>query len=198
MKIDLHVHSHYSECSILSLDKIRRLFIKKNIIPIITDHNTIKGNLKFKSKIIGEEIRTKEGEITGLFLNEEIKPFLTLEETIDKIREQDGLVYLPHPFDPFRNGIVNKNADIIEVFNSRCIDNNSNKKALDFASKYNLIKAVGSDTHTSFEVGNAYIIMEDFNDKKEFLENLKKANFFTKKSNIFLVHGVAKLSKLFR
>lgn len=197
MKLDLHVHSHYSKCSILSLDQIRKLFSKKEIIPIITDHNTIRGALRFKSKIIGEEIRAKEGEITGLFLNEEIEPFLSIEETIDKIREQDGLVYLPHPFDPFREGVAYKKADIVEVFNSRCINNGSNKKALDFANKHNLIKAVGSDAHTPLEVGNAYVIMEDFNDKNEFLKNLKEAEFFTKRGNIFLTHGMTKIIKMF-
>jgi predicted metal-dependent phosphoesterase TrpH len=195
MKIDLHVHSKYSKDSILDLNILRKLYFKKKIVPIITDHNTIKGNKKFKCKILAEEIRTKDGEIIGLFLTEEIKPFLSIEETLDILKQQDALVMIPHPFDNIRRSTlkkVNFKPDIIEIFNSRTIDKDSNKKALNFANKNKTLKAVGSDAHTIIEIGNAYNIIEDFNSKKEFLKNLKKAEFSCKRSSL-IIHPYGKL-----
>ena len=200
MKIDLHVHSKYSKDSILRINTIRKIYNKKGIIPIITDHNTIKGNLKFKCRILAEEIKTLNGEITGLFMTEEIKPFLPLEETLDILKQQRALIMIPHPFDNIRKSSLKKinfKPNLIEVFNSRTIQNKTNKKALDFANKNNIIKAVGSDAHTRIEIGNAYNLIEDFNSKKEFLNNMKKAKFFCKKSPL-IVHSYTKLIKILK
>ena len=72
--------------------------------------------------IVGEEINTTDGEITGLFLNDEIPSGLALEETIDRVRDQDGIIYIPHPYDRLRKKSINSNkldfADIIEIFKS--------------------------------------------------------------------------------
>lgn len=184
----MHVHTKYSKDGFISLDKLRIVCSKKNIVPIITDHNTINGALKYKPKIIAEEIKTKEGDIIGLFLNTEIPNGLTVEETIEKIKEQEGLVYLPHPGRPF-DGIKNfrKNIDIIEVFNARNFLKRWNDKAFRLAEDNNLLKGAGSDAHLTCEVGKAYVQIEDFNDKKEFLRNLKDAKVVGERS-CFLVH----------
>jgi len=197
MKLDLHLHTKYSKDSILDLKTLRKVCNKKGITPIITDHNNIKGNLKFKCKILAEEIRTKDGEIIGLFMTEEIKPFLLLEETLDLLKQQDALVMIPHPFDFIRKSTlreINFKPDLIEIFNSRTILKSSNIKAERFAEKNNILKAVGSDAHTKFEIGNSYNMMEDFNSKKEFLKNLKKARLSYKPTS-FIVHPYTKLIK---
>ena len=199
MKIDLHIHSKYSKDSILGLNTIKKICNKKQIIPIITDHNTIKGNKKFKCKILTEEIKTQDGEIIGLFMTEEIKPFLSLEETLDILKQQDALVMVPHPFDNIRRSTLKKTIipDIMEEFNSRTIGKESERKAFDFANKNKILKSVGSDAHTRIEVGSAYNIIEDFNSKKEFLNNLKKAKFFCKKSPL-VVHPYTTLIKFIK
>lgn len=201
MKIDLHMHTKYSPCSILRLNTLRKICNKKNITPIITDHNTTKGNEKFKCKILAEEITTKEGDLIGLFMTEEIKPKLPMEETLDILKQQDALIMAPHPFDTIRRASLRKinfKPDIIEIFNSRTIMNKFNKKALNFANKNNITKAVGSDAHTRMEIGNAFNIMEDFNSKKEFLNNLKKAKFFCKKSPNLILYPYTTLIKIFK
>lgn len=202
----MHVHTKYSIDSLLSLNKLKKICNKKKILPIITDHNTLKGALKFGAKIMGEEVSTKQGEITGLFLQKEIKEGLSIHETIDRIKEQDGLVYLPHPFDRLRKKRLEINSldkdiwkkiDIIEVFNSRTSFDEDNKKALKVANLRNLLKGVGSDAHLGLEVGKAYIIMGDFNSKREFIKNLKNAKYMCKKSPIF-VHAITKVLKLIK
>jgi hypothetical protein len=210
LKIDLHVHTGYSKDSLMKISKLLRTAEKKGLNALaITDHNEIAGALALKEIsekikiIVGEEIRTREGEVTGLFLKERIPPGLPVAETIDLIKNQKGLVYIPHPFDRLRSSAIDGKAlekvirevDIIEVFNSRNVFVKDNDKAVDLAQKYNLIAAVGSDAHTTWEVGKSYVELEDFHGPEDFLENLKKARLVSSRSSI-LVHGYTKAIKI--
>jgi len=201
IKVDFHIHTVYSKDSFNSINVIKKICKKKGIFPVITDHNTIKGALKLKNCIVGEEIKTKDGEIIGLFLNEEIKKGLSIEETVEKIKEQDGLVYVPHPFDKLRSCVkrLNFKKDIFEVFNSRSLFQVFNRKAFEYAKRHNILMAVGSDAHLPIEIGKSYVIMEEFNleEKKELLRNLKNAKFHTEKSLPF-VHIVSTIAKRIR
>jgi len=144
--------------------------------------------------IIGEEIATGQGDVTGLFIKEEIPPGLGIETTIKRIKAQDGIVYLPHPFDEFRKSAVKlKDAeqvkdriDIIEIFNSRTFNSKYNTMALAFAEKYNIPVAVGSDAHHPLEIGNSHMLMDDFKSPADFLQNLRNATYHTKKCPFIL------------
>ncbi|MEM4245080.1 MAG: PHP-associated domain-containing protein, partial [Candidatus Nanoarchaeia archaeon] len=88
-------------------------------------------------------------------------------------------------------------ADVIEVFNPRTINKNHNVKAFQYAEEKNIPKAVGSDSHTRFELGKTYVIMEDFYSKKEFLQNLKKAQLVTNGAPIW-IHAFSKTTRKLR
>lgn len=215
VKAEFHTHTFFSHDSFLS--KFAYLFMLKlrNIkIIAITDHNTIKGSLylkpflnKFGIKvIIGEEIFTTAGEIIGLFLTEEIEKGLSPEETIKIIKSQNGVVYVPHPYDEKRYKTVLKeeyinklknDIDVIEVYNGRNIKEYYREKQQEIANKYNITNIVGSDAHTFFELGRNYILIEDFNNKDEFLENIKNAKLITKKPILF-AHNVTKIVRLIK
>lgn len=211
LNLDMHVHTYYSKDSRMKFKNLENAAIKNGIdVLIITDHNRIDGALKFKhysekiDVIIGEEIMTTKGEIIGLFLNKHISPGLSPKETIAKIREQDGLVYIPHPFDRLRSSAIKEEIlydiiseiDIIEVFNSRNVFKKDNDKALKFANEYNILKGIGSDSHTKYEVGQSYVEIENFNNTKEFLININNSTLKANKSSI-LVHFITKYIKIF-
>ena len=191
------MHTHYSKDSILSPRLFLKTCRKLGITPIVTDHDTIKGNLKLKCKILAEEISTVEGDLIGLFLTDFIPPKLSAAETIDRIKAQDGLVYAPHPFDRLRRSTLQKGLppklklDIVEIFNARVLNQVYNARALAFAQQGHFLKAASSDAHTHFEIGNAYTVMEDFSSKKEFLKNLKTATFHTRQAPMW-IHAVSK------
>ena len=74
----------------------------------VTDHNVFGGALETVDLardrdlivIPGEEVKTDEqGEVIGLFLEREIPRGMPFADTVAAIREQGGLVYVPHPFD---------------------------------------------------------------------------------------------------
>ncbi len=194
MKLDFHVHTKYSHDSITPLETLDRVCKKKGLFPVITDHDTIKGALEFKRRfgpcIIGEEIHTKQGDLIGLFLNEEIPEKIDVHQAADRIREQGALVYMPHPFDKVRSSALKAHdfkADIVEVFNARVVLQEYNKKAEEYADRHGLLKAVGSDAHFARDIGTCYAEMDDFDDIKSFRQSLRKAKLAKAASSPFVL-----------
>jgi len=200
LKADLHVHTEYSLDCGTPLDRIVGRCIEKGVNCVaIADHGTAEGALKLKeiapfTIIVSEEILTPHGEIIGMFLKESIPSGLSVAETISRIRAQDGLVSIPHPFDIFRqsalrNHIIEEIADqidIIEVFNARSLPPQQSAKARAFASKHGIIQGAGSDAHTLREIGNAYIEMPEFKGKDDFLDALAKGIIYGHTTNPFI------------
>lgn len=168
--IDLHIHSKYSYDSLLSPDKILRVAKKKGLTGIaVTDHNTIKGGFVAEkinrdrdfTIIIGSEINTEIGDIIGLCISEEIQARNSIE-VIEEIKDQGGLVILPHPFRGHKlNQFIIEHSDAIEVFNGRS-NELQNSQALEFAKKYNKPMIAGSDAHFASEIGNTYMRLNAF------------------------------------
>ena len=212
INIDLHVHTKYSRCAILNPAEIEPLALKRGLDAVaITDHNTIAGALEVKNHakkikvIIGEEIKTTKGEIIGYFLNEQIPPFLTPEETIKEIKRQGGLVSVPHPFDRLRSSRLEAETlekilpdiDMIEVFNARDILTGEDSGLMEKACQLGITHVAASDAHLSVEVGRSYITMEDFESSADFLENIKNLTAVKRKSP-FWVHLVTKVLKYYK
>lgn len=198
MRMDLHSHTWYSHDSILKPKDMVEACLRKGVNCLaVTDHNEIDGAkavariAPFKV-IIGEEIRTLDGEITGLFLKERIPPNLSAVETIREIRRQKGLVYVPHPFAAgvtmrLRRGVleaVAETVDIVEGWNSRGLLRSDDLRAQQWALAHGIPFAAGSDAHTRFEIGAAYVEIDDFNSPKQLLKNLTKGVLFGRKTNL--------------
>jgi len=186
IKADLHIHTGYSPDCVTPLERIIARCNERGINCVgITDHNTIAGALDMKrvapfKVVVGEEIDTKQGEVIGYYISEEIPRGLTAVETMMRIKQQGGVVCIPHPFDPFRFSAMRRDSlqallphiDIIEVFNSRLLLRRHAARADEFARTHGLLASAGSDAHTAYEVGNAYVEMPDFNDRSQFIDSL--------------------------
>lgn len=164
-RFDIHSHTTYSCDGNLAPVHLIELARRAGLSAIaITDHNTLKGALKaqqdFSGKcpliIPGEEIRTEYGDIIGIFLSEEIKSRV-FAEVIDEIRDQGGLSILPHPMRRKIFPPVEQIARInfIESINSRT-SQEKNGAALRLATELKIPGIAGSDSHFSWEVGNAW------------------------------------------
>jgi predicted metal-dependent phosphoesterase TrpH len=179
MKLDLHVHTIFSKDSLIKPEDAVKIALKKGLDGLaICDHNTLKAyrilkKKRFKDIIIipGVEIETHIGEVMGLFIEEEIKTknnnFFTI---VNKIKDNNGLVVIPHPFDFLRSNhlklnllndnIIKKYIDGIEIMNSRIIMKSCVRKARKFNEKYQLFETGGSDAHTPKEIGNGYTLIQ--------------------------------------
>jgi len=185
----------------MSLDQVIERCLARAINCIaIADHGTIEGAIEMQSRapfpvIVAEEILTPHGEIMGMFLQETIPSGRSVEKTIAEIRAQDGLVCIPHPFDNFRPSALGgkilaeimEQVDIVEVFNSRGFLLRHSTQAKNFALKYGIPGSAGTDAHTLYEIGNAYVEMPEFNGKDEFLQSLARGRVVGRRSNP-LVH----------
>ena len=165
----------------------------------IADHGTAEGALKMQKMapfpvIVAEEILTPHGEIMGMFLKETIPSGLSVEETIARIRAQGGLVNIPHPFETIRGSSLNsklieeiaEQIDLMEVLNSRSPFLANSAKAQAFAQKHGIAQGAGSDAHTLYEIGNAYVEMPEFNGKDEFLEALAQGNIHGHRTSLVM------------
>jgi predicted metal-dependent phosphoesterase TrpH len=198
LRLDLHSHTWYSHDSLLKPEHFVEACIAKGINCIaVTDHNEVDGAKMIQKMapfkvIIGEEIRTSQGEISGLFLKERIPPNLTARETIAEIRRQKGLVYIPHPFAAgvtmrLQHKVLQElidEVDIIEGWNSRGILRSDDLAAQRFALAHGKPFAAGSDSHTRFEIGSAYMEIDDFKTPRQLLKNLKTGVLVGRKTNV--------------
>ena len=186
MRIDLHCHTYHSRDSLMTYDALLRSMDRRGIDMIaVTDHNTIAGALALHARapdrfVIGEEIKTTQGELIALFLIDEVPPGLSPEETISHIHAQGALVGASHPFDRLRGdaiGLANlerirAELDFLEVFNARMTFSRDNRLAREMAARWGLPGSAGSDAHSPSEVGRAYVDMVAFDGPQEFLDSL--------------------------
>ena len=141
----------------------------------VTDHHALDGALRARDLdpervIVGEEITARDGtDVIGLYLTKRIAPRLPLEQIVDEIRAQNGVVYLPHPFAYLRNARRRFEralplVDIVEVWNSRAFYAPWNRRALEEVGKRGIPQAGGSDAHFSHELGRASTVFPTFDD----------------------------------
>jgi predicted metal-dependent phosphoesterase TrpH len=172
----------------------------------VTDHNVFGGALEAaelargRNPIVirGEEIKTDaQGEVIGLFIEEEIPRGMSFGDTIAAIREQGGLVFLPHPFDRMHTvpdaATLHRHLaeiDVFEVFNARVLFEASNDEALRFARKYNLTMGAGSDAHVLPGVGTGALRMRAFDGPEEFLVSLRTAEVLRRPKSLLYLQGL--------
>jgi predicted metal-dependent phosphoesterase TrpH/glycosyltransferase involved in cell wall biosynthesis len=203
---DLHMHTDHShDCAVpvpALLDHAERIGLGAIAI---TDHNVFSGAqqavelARSRDLIVipGEEVKTDSGEVIGLFLREEIPRGMSMGETIAAIREQGGVVYLPHPFDrlhtiPDATTLHRHLAeiDVFEVFNARLLFETMNDEALRFARKYNLTMGAGSDAHVLQGVGTGIVRMRAFETPEEFLISLRNAEIVRRPKSLLYLQGL--------
>ncbi|MGC9385020.1 MAG: PHP-associated domain-containing protein, partial [Kosmotogaceae bacterium] len=169
LKLDLHIHSKYSEDGAGSPKEIIKILKDRELNGMaITDHNNIDGALnalKVAPKdfvvIPGVEISALEGHIIALNVKDNIPKNLSVNETIDEILNLGGTPIIPHLYRSMsgikKEGLrkIQNKISAIEVFNS-CSVPQSNLKTAKIAKKFNLGGTGGSDSHIPYYVGYGY------------------------------------------
>jgi predicted metal-dependent phosphoesterase TrpH len=181
LRLDLHNHTLFSADGSLTPIALLEAAKARGIACIaVTDHNAIQGALdalalsgsdpSLPRVIPGIELMTEAGEVIGLYVTGDIPRGLPLAEATGQIRDQGGLVYLPHPYDVFRRGAVSRTArpeaaqiaDVIEVVNGRALGPRSGRKSAHLALRFGKPGGAGSDAHHMSEVGRAYVLVEEY------------------------------------
>jgi predicted metal-dependent phosphoesterase TrpH len=202
---DLHMHTSWShDCAVEVSELLAHAEAQGLGAIAITDHNAFGGAREAAAAksaltiIPGEEIKTAgQGEVIGLFLSHEIESGMSFADTLGAIKEQDGLVYLPHPFDRMHSipdaATLRRHldeVDIFEVYNARLLFDAYNEEALRFARKYNLTMGAGSDAHVLQGVGTGALRMRRFADREEFLVSLRSAQVLRRPKSLLYLQSL--------
>lgn len=184
LKLDLHVHSMWSGDSSTTPTEVAEGIAAAGLDAVaITDHNTIAGAAALAASgdlpcavIVGEEVRTVDGDVIGLFLAERVPAGLQPFEAATLIREQGGLVYVPHPGDGARHSLdaaaiaglaAAGLLDIVEVLNAKCTQRYE-------GPTYGAAEAGASDAHVPAAIGAAWTEIQpcDLTDARSVLRAL--------------------------
>jgi hypothetical protein len=215
VRADFHSHSNYSRDSVIAPDKLVDTCLRKGVDCIaVTDHNEIEGAFVVRrlaaerapgrlEVIIGEEVKTSEGEIIGLFLHELVPRGLSPEETVRAIHEQGGLAVVPHPYDIFRRSVIKKDAleriktrvDAIEGFNCRNILARHDGRAAALAEDVQKPATLGTDAHSPWELGGASLELDAFETPQQLLASLRGARIVGRRSLPY-VHWISTYAKI--
>ena len=181
MKYDLHCHTQYSACSLLSPALFLKLITKKMDGIAVTDHNTLRGYNAIKRLnknrdfeiIKGVEKTTNLGHVLAYYVND-IPKSNDFLEVADSFKSQGAIVATAHPFSyvgrhkfHFSRENIRK-LDAIECRNAT-MNEKQNQRAIEMADRHSLAKIAGSDSHFVSEVGMAYTVFEG-----ELMDAIKK------------------------
>jgi predicted metal-dependent phosphoesterase TrpH len=175
--VDLHCHTNASFDSLADPLKVVLAARARGITHLaITDHDRLDGARRARDAalpgitvIVGEEVKTAQGDLICLFLEELIPPGLSAAETIERARAQGGLVGIPHPFDRYRGSVGRSEDEIralaglvdwVEAFNARVVFRDGNERAAELARTAGIPGVAVSDAHSILEVGVAATRLE--------------------------------------
>ena len=204
---DLHMHTSWSHDCQVPVEELLDHAEAEGLGAIaVTDHNVFGGAREAVDLargrdlvvIQGEEIKTDgQGEVIGLFLSEEIPRGLSFAATVDAIRAQGGIVYVPHPFDRLHAipdaatlRLHVQQIDVLEVYNARLLFEAYNDEALRFARKYDLTMGAGSDAHVLQGVGTGALRMRAFDGPEEFLASLRGAQVLRRPRSLLYLQSL--------
>ena len=204
---DLHMHTSWSHDCQVPVEELLDHAEAEGLGAIaVTDHNVFGGAREAVDLargrdlvvIPGEEIKTDgQGEVIGLFLSEEIPRGLSFAATVDAIRAQGGIVYVPHPFDRLHAipdaatlRLHVQQIDVLEVYNARLLFEAYNDEALRFARKYDLTMGAGSDAHVLQGVGTGALRMRAFDGPEEFLASLRGAQVLRRPRSLLYLQSL--------
>jgi predicted metal-dependent phosphoesterase TrpH len=198
LKIDLHTHSVASPDGGISAEQYAKS-LESGLLDYIaiTDHDRIDFALGLNKAlgeriIVGEEISTIQGELVGLYLNTLVKPGQTAIATARAIKDQGGIVYVPHPFETVRIGIgrevldsIAELVDIVEVHNGRAFAQNFSSKAAAWAKSNGKSGASSSDAHGFKGLGYSYSNVEEAPARDTLVKMLRMTHLAHRRAPLF-------------
>ena len=205
---DFHMHTEHShDCSTPVADLVDRAVALGLGAIAVTDHNTIGGGVAARRYaeanelplhvIVGSEIKSATGEVIGLYLTEDVPRGMPFADTVEAIREQGALVYVPHPFDRLHaipdaallERLVDR-VDVFETYNARLLRDGFNREAAAFAQRHDLLAGAGSDAHVLEGLGTGAVELPPFADAESLLVALGAGRVVRRPANLLYLQGL--------
>jgi hypothetical protein len=209
IRLDLHLHTRGSFDCLSDPEEVLERARGRGIQRIaITDHDRLEVALdmhrRYPDRVIpGEEVKTAEGiDLIGLYLSREIPRGTPAREAARRIREDGGIVYLPHPFARGKGGsgrharALAPLVDVVEVFNARLHPGRLNEPARELAASEGKLAGAGSDAHTPGEAGGAWVEVPDHENEAGALLKALEGGRVHGRTTSWLVHLASTWAKL--
>lgn len=156
------------------LDRIEELELD---VIAVTDHDTVDGAIAVRDLarerdsridvIVGIEVTTTRGmHLLGLFVEESIRTFQSVEYTIEAIIAQGGVPLAPHPMSPLTPSLGRRTIERLlhkgyplagmETMNPTPAGKITRQRVQEWNRQWNLAEFGGSDAHFRQHVGAAY------------------------------------------
>ncbi len=209
LRLDLHLHTRASWDCLSEPEAILARAREKGIDRVaMTDHNLLELSLdmhhRYPDRVIpGEEVRTREGiDVIGLYISSPIAKGTPAEKTCRMIREDGGIVYLPHPYAAGKGGsgryaeALAPLVDVVEVFNARLHPGRLNEPAEALARDHEKLRGAGSDAHTVGEVGGGWVEVPFHENRPEALLEAMAGGEVHGRTTPYLVHLASTWAKI--
>jgi len=179
---DFHLHTAYSpDCGVEIEALVDRALDLGLGALAVTDHDTVTGGYAARAYVeahgiplhiaVSSEVKTRTGEVIGMYLTEDVPPGLPFADTVEAMRAQGAFVYVPHPFDRMHaippEPLLERLApliDCLEVVNGRLLRERFNTDAQAFATHLGLPAGAGSDAHVADGLFTAGLELPRFSD----------------------------------
>ena len=184
-RADLHIHTGVGD-GMASVPQLLEYIETRTELDVVafTDHDDLQGALQAREMlckgryrfevVVGEEISSLGGHLLALFIEEPVRPYQTLERTLEAIHRQNGLCVVPHPLSWLTTSVGERGFkkilvdcastpgfDGIEVANGSIAGRVVEERARRLNRKtYKLAQTGGSDAHFLPLIGSAYTLFD--------------------------------------
>lgn len=177
-RADTHMHTNLGDGTASPARIIEEASRRGLQVIAITDHDHVEGAKRVAEllaqqesslqMITGVEVSTRQGHLLGLFVNKAPKALRSVEASIEAIKEQGGLVIIPHPLGRLVpslsrakiDELLNKGFPIdgIEIYNPSPANASMRSTVRLANAQWGLAEMGGSDAHFWQHIGAAYTL----------------------------------------
>ncbi len=178
-RADLHIHTAASDGVSSVAQVLDAAELAGLSVIAVTDHDRIEAAIAAQALatargssvevVLGEEVSSRGGHVLALFIEQRIRPWQSLPDTVRQIHEQGGLAIIAHPLVPYplcasgrsirallRNPDPALHPDGMEAFNPTTARMRWSRRAPDFAAEVGLTALANSDSHRAADIGTAF------------------------------------------
>ncbi len=176
-RADIHMHTNLGDGTASPARVLAEAERRGLDVIAITDHDHLEGARRVQDllaasgkpiqMITGIEVTTRQGHLLGLFVQKPLKMLRSVEWSIEAIKEQGGLVVIPHPMGRLVPSLSRRKIDellsrgfaidAIETYNPSPANRSQRQEVLRLnQAEWNLAETGGSDAHFWQHIGSAY------------------------------------------
>jgi predicted metal-dependent phosphoesterase TrpH len=177
-RADIHIHTNLGDGWASPARVVEEATRRGLPVIAVTDHDHVEGAKRVEEliaqqncplqMIMGVEVSTRQGHLLGLFVKKAPKAMRSVEESIENIKEQGGIVIVPHPLGRLVPSLSRAKIDAlldkgyaidgVEMYNPSPANASMRSVVRAANQQWRLAETGGSDAHFWQHIGAAYTL----------------------------------------